>query len=209
VSVTQQNSPKKRSLLPLWILVVLFALPSLAAWFFYLNPEYLPASRSNRGELIHPVRPVDDLTLTTPDGQAFALRDLEGNWTMVATTEGPCGETCRQHLFAFNQIRLALADNRYRAERVLLYATPAQAADAEAVAEQFPGTRVLIAEADTSIELQSRFESLDGGRFLIDPMGNLMMRYALGAPPQDMLKDLEKLFKASKNWIKGAQYGHR
>jgi hypothetical protein len=35
------------------------------------------------------------------------------------------------------------------------------------------------------------------------------MQYAPEAPPQDLLHDLEKLFKASKNWIKGAQYGHR
>lgn len=209
MSSMQQDPPQKRSLLPLWILVALFALPSLAAWFFYLNPEYLPAGRSNRGELIHPVRPVADLALATPDGQTFPLRTLEGNWTMLATTEGPCAETCQRHLFEFNQIRLALADNRYRAERVLLYATPAQAADAEAMAERFPGTRVLIADADTVAEVQRRFEPLADGRFLIDPMGNLMMRYAADAPPKDMLKDLEKLFKASKNWIKGAQYGHR
>ena len=77
------------------------------------------------------------------------------------------------------------------------------------MAERFPGTRVLIADADAVAEVQRRFEPLADGRFLIDPMGNLMMRYAADAPPKDMLKDLEKLFKASKNWIKGAQYGHR
>jgi hypothetical protein len=36
-----------------------------------------------------------------------------------------------------------------------------------------------------------------------------MMRYAADAPPKDVLKDMERLLKASKNWIKGAQYGHR
>lgn len=36
-----------------------------------------------------------------------------------------------------------------------------------------------------------------------------MMRYAVDAPARDTLEDLEHLLKASKNWIKGAQYGHK
>jgi hypothetical protein len=35
-----------------------------------------------------------------------------------------------------------------------------------------------------------------------------MMRYGTDAPPDDVLKDLERLLKGSKNWIKGASYGH-
>ena len=45
--------------------------------------------------------------------------------------------------------------------------------------------------------------------YILDPMGNLMMRYAPDAPAKDTLSDMERLLKASKNWIKGAQYGHK
>ena len=45
--------------------------------------------------------------------------------------------------------------------------------------------------------------------YILDPMGNLMMRYAHDAPAKDTLEDMERLLKASKNWIKGAQYGHK
>ncbi len=51
-------------------------------------------------------------------------------------------------------------------------------------------------------------DSLDR-TYILDPMGNLMMRYAADAPAKDTLKDMERLLKASKNWIKGASYGHR
>ena len=44
---------------------------------------------------------------------------------------------------------------------------------------------------------------------LLDPMGNVMMRYAPNAPAKDTLKDMGRLIKASKNWIKGAGYGHK
>ena len=51
------KSPSLRSLLPLWAMLVLFALPVVAAWVYYFNPGLLPDARANRGELIQPVRP--------------------------------------------------------------------------------------------------------------------------------------------------------
>jgi len=48
-----------------------------------------------------------------------------------------------------------------------------------------------------------------GRVYILDPMGNLMMRYASDAPAKDVLKDMGRLIKASKNWIKGAGYGHK
>ena len=47
------------------------------------------------------------------------------------------------------------------------------------------------------------------GKLVQTPLGNLMLRYAPDAPAQDTLKDLERLLKASKNWIKGGTNGHR
>ena len=49
----------------------------------------------------------------------------------------------------------------------------------------------------------------DNNVFIVDPQGNLMMRYQPDATAKEILKDMEKLMKASKNWVKGAQYGHR
>ena len=48
----------RRSTWPLWVLIGVFALPVVAAWFFYLNPQYLPSNRVNKGELIEPQVPL-------------------------------------------------------------------------------------------------------------------------------------------------------
>ena len=47
-----ESSPKPRSLASLWVLIALFALPPMAAWLFYLNPDWLPDGRTNHGDLI-------------------------------------------------------------------------------------------------------------------------------------------------------------
>jgi hypothetical protein len=204
---------RKRSMLPLWILIGIFSLPPIAALFFYYNPQYLPASRSNRGELIHPPRPVASLEFHTADQQGFRLEELGANWTMVAIADGACDETCRSQLHDFQQIRLALAENQYRVQRLLILTDPT-ADDASGIEADYPGTRVITAEGGQRAALQQSFgdgttESIREIRFLIDPLGNVMMRYAQQAPPKDLLQDLERLFKASQTWIKGAQYGHK
>jgi len=203
----------KRSMLPLWTLIAIFALPMIAAWFFYFNPEYLPAGRSNRGELIHPPRPVGSLEFRTPDQHSFLLEELGANWTMVAVAQGSCAETCRSQLNEFQQIRLALAENRYRVERLLILTDP-MGEGANGIETDYPGTRLVTAEGTQLAALQRSFgdgtaASVRGIRFIIDPLGNVMMRYSPQAPAKDLLQDLERLFKASKNWIKGAQYGHK
>lgn len=206
------NQPR-RSMLPLWIMVAIFALPVIGAWFFYFNPEYLPSGRSNKGELIDPPRPLKELRLQQLDGQDYSPERLQGSWTMVAVATGGCDPQCQAQVHDMQQVRLALAENRYRLERLLILDRPSANADPEAIAEQYAGTQVLLADGERAQALERLFAVQDtpiaGMRYLVDPFGNLMMQYAPEAPPQDLLHDLEKLFKASKNWIKGAQYGHR
>jgi len=66
-------------------MVAVFAAPVIAAWFFYLNPEYLPSARSNKGELIDPVVALPaDLALSTPDGADFPVTSsrASGPWSI-------------------------------------------------------------------------------------------------------------------------------
>ena len=198
-----------RSLWPLWAMVVIFALPAVAAWFFHFNPELLPATRVNRGELIEPVRPwPSELRLVRSDGSVFDAAAFRDHWTLLVVSRAPCGAECERRLAELRQIRLALGESRYVVERVALLAGGA----ATALAEPFAGTDVVRADSSAEPALQALFgpgPDIWDRVYVVDPFGNLMMRYAADAPPKDVLKDMERLLKASKTWIKGAQYGHR
>ncbi len=200
----------KRSRWPLLAIVVVFAAPILTAWFFYFNPEYLPTTRSNRGELITPLVKIDaDSGLVNPDGSPFDLSSLSGRWTLVSLNGAPCGDSCRQRLADLRQIRLALGETRFSVERLQILTG---AADTTALARNFEGMHIVLAQGSVEDKLLSALgegaAALDR-TYILDPMGNLMMRYAADAPAKDTLKDMERLLKASKNWIKGASYGHR
>jgi len=207
--MSDETGRKPRSLMPLWVMVAVFAAPVIAAWFFYLNPEYLPSGRTNKGDLIDPVVALPaDLALSTRDGTDFSRDLLAGKWTLVYLAGGTCGDACRNQLIAMRQIRLALGESQRSVERLLML-TDATATDlARELGAAFAGMRVALGGGRLPELLGEGTAALDR-IYILDPMGNLMMRYAADAPARDTLEDLEHLLKASKNWIKGAQYGHK
>lgn len=199
---------RKRSLLPLWVMIVVFALPVIAAWFFYLNPEYLPAGRTNRGDLIQAIVTLPSGgDLLSTGGAPFDRESLAGRWTLVVLGQASCPNSCREKLREIRQIRLALGESRLSVERLLL-----STGNAPPLEPELAGTEIATLTPAATQRLldqlgegQSAFDRI----YILDPMGRLMMRYASDAPAKDVLKDMERLLKASKNWIKGAQYGHQ
>ena len=201
---------RKRRPWPLLAMVVVFAAPILAAWFFYFNPEYLPSTRGNRGELITPMVKIDAASgLADPDGSPLDLSPFNGKWTLVSLNSAPCGDACRKRLADLRQIRLALGETRFSVERLQILTG---ADDTAALGREYGGMHIALAQGAAGDELLGALgegaAALDR-TYILDPMGNLMMRYAADAPAKDTLKDMERLLKASKNWIKGASYGHR
>jgi cytochrome oxidase Cu insertion factor (SCO1/SenC/PrrC family) len=196
----------------LWVMVAIFAAPVVAAWFFYLNPQYLPSGRTNLGELIEPVAPVPrEMALTTPAGRPFQRSVLEGRWTLTYLVGSDCDSNCMKRLVDMRQIRLALGESSLSIERLALVMEPAAVETAKHIEETLEGMHVALANAAGGPRLLEVLgEGADGiGRlYILDPMGNLMMRYARDAPAKDTLTDMGRLLKGSKNWIKGAQYGH-
>lgn len=199
-----------RSLGPLWAMVAVFALPVVAGWFLYLNPDLLPTARVNRGELIDPARPwPDDLELVRPDGAAFAREGLAGKWTLLLAARAPCDAACTARLTDLRQIRLAAGEGGLAVERLLILAGKA---DSAVPAEALAGAgvaRVAAAGEQRLVAWLGPGEDIWNRVHIVDPLGSLMMRYAADAPAKDVLKDMERLLKASRNWIKGAGYGHR
>ncbi len=203
----------KPSIRPLLVMFAIFAAPVLAAWFLYYNPEYLPSGRSNLGELINPVVALPaDLALVTPGGSPLDREALAGKWTLVFLTRGDCADPCRARLGDMRQIRLALGEGSLSTERLLLMTEPVSPLVGTELEGEFRGMQVAGTDAEGGERLLGLLGEGDlaiGRLYILDPMGNLMMRYAPNAPAKDTLKDIGSLIKASKNWIKGAGYGHK
>lgn len=173
-------------------LAALFAAPIVASVIAYNVVE--PRATANYGELLLPPGPVTQQRLEAREGGPFAFADLAGKWVMVASDSGECAAICRDKLEAMRQVRLALGREAGRVERVLVVDDLRR--PAAALLEEFSGTRLVL--TPTGLTLPAGAANDRAHVYLVDPRGNVMMRWPAGADRKRMLGDLKRLLKASQ-----------
>ncbi|KAF1047731.1 MAG: hypothetical protein GAK35_00546 [Herbaspirillum frisingense] len=190
---------KKRRRLGRWkmlAVVAVCAAPMIASYFTYYVIK--PESRNNYGALIDPRQyPIPDLGSSALDGGKAGLEDYKGKWIMLQVDRGNCAEACRNKLFTMRQLRLMQGKEMERIERVWL------------VTDKEPVETMLIREYDGTDMLRvdaarlkawlpvEQGTSVEDHLYLIDPLGNLMMRFPKDPDPGKMKKDISKLLRAS------------
>jgi cytochrome oxidase Cu insertion factor (SCO1/SenC/PrrC family) len=184
-----QLTPRSKFLL----LVGLFAVPVVAAYLSYFGLR--PAGHTNYGELI-PVTPLQHTAGAAHDGTAMDIETLRGKWVMVHVGRSRCDATCSQQLYLMRQTRIALGKEQSRIERLWVL-TDASELD-PALLQEHPGLQVW-RPADAAFAGQfPAAQSPADHIYLVDPLGNLMLRFPEQPDPKLMLKDLKLLLKASQ-----------
>lgn len=189
---------RSRNLRTLALLAGLFLLPLLGAFWMYYDIGWRPAAQVNHGELIEPPRslPAAQLASLLPDSEDTRAL-FRGKWSLVYIGDGSCESQCRQALYLMRQTRLALNTNMTRVARVFL--VTGGCCDREFLAREHPGLLVRDARGGEAAPLLANFPG-DGRQnsvFIVDPLGNLMMRYDARQEPQGLLLDLKKLLSLS------------
>jgi hypothetical protein len=180
----------------LFAVLLVCAAPLLASYLTYYVLK--PQSRNNYGALIDPRQfPIPALGSTALDGKPAALEAYKGKWIMLKVGAGECADACRKQLFAMRQLRLMQGKAMDRVERVWLV-TDKQPLDTMLIRE-YDGMHMLRAQAGAV----AKWLPVDAGTsaadhiYLIDPLGNLMMRFPKDPEPRKVHKDIAKLLKAS------------
>lgn len=201
------NELRARNLRTLAGLAALFFLPILASfWLYYGTGWRGPAGHVNHGELISPPRPLPSVNLPRvplADGAASELSDpgralFHSTWTLVYVGDGSCDVSCRQTLYVMRQTRLALGTDMTRMARVFLVTANCCAKDY--LAREHAGIMVLDATGARGVRLLDEFPAGDRAHslFVVDPLGNLMMRYDVRRDPRGLLVDLRRLLELSQ-----------
>jgi hypothetical protein len=176
----------------LLLLMALFAMPVVASVLAYNFLHLEPTA--NYGELITPPVPVTTQRFAAPAGGTFAFAEVAGKWALVASDSGACEAACREKLVALRQVRLALGRNAERVERVFVVDDTTR--PTPAALEPFPG--MAVAMTPTGMRLPPGLANDRAHVYLVDPHGNVMMRWPWPADTRRLLKDLERLLKASQ-----------
>jgi hypothetical protein len=182
------DAAKRRSArLNLLALAVVGLLPFVGSWVLYWLWE--PEAHVNYGELIAPL-PLDETRVPAD------LRDLRGKWFFLTVDSGACDEHCRRKLYAMRQVRLTQGQNMERVERVWLI-DDGRAAAPELTA-QHAGLRIVHAQASELLSRLPVATALHDHVYLVDPLGNVILRYPRDADPSRMKRDLNRLLRASR-----------
>jgi hypothetical protein len=186
----QTRGNGRRTLLLLALVAVAPVVASYVTYYWFI-----PDKRVNYGELLTPgaAPPVAGERL---DGSPFALADLRGQWVMLIVTGADCTDECRRALYATRQARTIQGREQDRVVRAWLRPAGAPAPSLE-LRESQPG---LVIGSAAQAEL-SRLPLGPGGTptiLLLDPRGNLVLRYGADPDIKRLAADLGRLLRASQ-----------
>ncbi len=189
------------------LVLLLCASPVIASYFTYyvIRPE----GRTNYGELILPTRSLPaNLQLQTLQGQPVDSASLRRQWLLVVVSPSRCDAACESQLFMQRQLREMLGRESGRLDKLWLVtdAAPLSAPLLQALQAE-PSVTVLRADREqTAAWLQpAGGQALESHLYLVDPMGEWMMRFPPNPEPARVKRDLDRVLRASGSWDKAGR----
>ncbi len=187
----------------MFAVLLVCASPVIASYltYYFIRPE----GRRNFGDLIEPQRPLPAIAAITLEGKPMRMTALKGQWLLLSAAGGACDARCEKNLYFQRQLRESLGREKERIDRVWLVDDDAPVRDVllPALASS---TVLRVAPQDLAQWLEpAAGKRLQDHLYLVDPLGNLMMRFPAdmdGAAAAKAKRDLDRLLRASAGWDK-------
>jgi hypothetical protein len=201
-AVARADGQRTRSGRWLMLAVLLVcAAPIVASYFTYYVIR--PQNAKSYGELIQPSRSLPAVQGVRPDGSTVELTALKKQWLLISVGSGRCPDDCQERLYLQRQILTGLGRERDRVEWVWLIQddAPVNPAIQPGLAE---ATVLRVGQTELAQWLQAQpGHSLEEHFYLVDPMGEWMMRFPAPidrAHAPRIKRDLERLLRAAAGW---------
>jgi cytochrome oxidase Cu insertion factor (SCO1/SenC/PrrC family) len=202
--MTEAVKPKSffRRSFPFWLMLAIFAAPFIAATFLYESGTTFSLGKAgNKGDLISPVRKIEPVQMEKLLGGSINSEELLGKWTLVTVGSKACGDKCLENMYKMRQVRLATGRERSRVNRLYIM-TDEDREQFSTLLEDFDGMIVVFGKPEIieafKFKPTPRQQGIEGGIYIVDPMGNYMMAYKPGFEAEGILKDLQRLLKLSR-----------
>jgi hypothetical protein len=172
-----------------WQLLALLAVvigPILLATAMYEWRFWVPEGRNYHGELYGDGRSAADLGVGGT---------LPKKWLLLVTAPQDCDNDCRQLVYLARQVQIGLNRDIARASQVLAHSRTLDGEYELLLKREYPQLDPLALDA-------SQYQALAGddqvGLWIVDPLGNLVLRYGSDAEGRKVLDDLRLLLKLSQ-----------
>jgi hypothetical protein len=193
--------------LKMLLVLLVCASPVVASYltYFVIRPE----GRTNYSTLILPTRSLPaELNLRTLEGAAVTPKSLHGQWLMVLVGPAACDQACEDRLFMQRQLREMMGRERERLDKLWLVTDDAPIAPAllEALGGKVPVTVLRADAAAVTNWLQPEAgHQLQEHLYIVDPMGEWMMRAPAKPEPSRLKRDIDRVLRGSAFWDKAGR----
>lgn len=182
--------------------MVIFAMsiiPFAVAWYLADNPGKVKLG-TNNGDLISPPLTTELNDFSGYDAfSAENIKELQGHWILInIMPTAQCNQACQDGLYKTQQITLMMGKDIARIRRLaVIYKQsgqplPKQWQEDARLLKVVPSAKLQESIAKVFINAEQ------GGLLIMDPLGNLMMKYAPGYDPYQVRNDLSKLLRISQ-----------
>ncbi len=184
---------KRSNRIKLLSILVLMLAPVVISYSLYFS-DYRPGS-ANYGEILE-IQRISGSGVSQVDNTIFRMKDLHGKWVLVMVDSGFCDELCLTKIYHLRQVRLVQNREMNRVERLWLIDDNVEV-DPE-LKEKYEGTHFINAKDSELLSYITPIESQRKHIYVIDPMGNLMMRFPENHDPTLVGKDITHLLHVSQ-----------
>lgn len=187
------ETTKKRNRQKFIALLVLMCTPVVISYVLFYS-EYRPGT-VNYGELLE-VKKLEGSGVSPLDNKIFRMKDLKGKWVMVMVDSGNCDKACQEKLYFMRQVRMVQHKEKHRVERLWLINDDVM--PSEELTKKYEGTLFVKTNDSTLLDAIPPKESQSKHIYMVDPLGNLIMRYPEELNPTKMGKDIKRLLHVSQ-----------
>ncbi|MNQ13688.1 hypothetical protein D3C85_266120 [compost metagenome] len=159
--------------------------PMILATGMYKLQFWVPEGRSYHGELIGNGQTRADL----------GVQAEEERWQILVTAPKDCAVDCQQLVYLARQIQIGLGRDAGRASHALAAAQPVSADYDAKLSREYPQLQRY--PLDAGVFSKTTGDKATPQLWIIDPHGNLVLRYEPNVKGKDLLNDLRHLLKLS------------
>lgn len=187
--VTEKAKSNRRKFL---LLLVVMCTPVIISYALYFM-DYRPQSK-NYGDLI-PIVKISGKGTNIADNTILRMKDLHGKWVLVTVDSGDCNEACKNKLYYMRQVRTVQGKEKHRIERLWLINNSVK--PSAELMKEYEGTYFVNADSEILDFIETKEEQTKH-IYLIDPIGNLMMRFPENVNGTKMGHDIKRLLHVSQ-----------
>ncbi|AGZ32937.1 MULTISPECIES: hypothetical protein [Pseudomonas] len=184
LDVPEGRKPKARGRLQLILILLVVLGPMLLATFMYKLQFWVPEGRSYHGVMIGNGESLADIGITAQDER----------WQLLVSTPQACADDCQKLVYLARQIQIGLGRDASRASHALAIAQPLSPDYQALLGREYPQLQRYPLDIQRYLQ---KVEEAGPQLWIVDPHGNLVLRYDAKVNGKHVLDDLRHLLKLS------------